>query len=68
VAEVAKAFQRLTAAGTAPVSHRIPFSDEIQKTEKPINQDMAKVEFFPGLSFQFTLRYFSSFTVTVKSF
>ena len=28
VAEVAKAFQRLTAAGTAPVSHRIPFSDE----------------------------------------
>jgi hypothetical protein len=34
VAEVAKAFQRLTAAGTAPASHRIPFSDEFFNHEE----------------------------------
>jgi hypothetical protein len=29
VAELAKAFRRFTAAGTAPVLHRIPFSDSL---------------------------------------
>lgn len=43
VAEVAKALQRLTAAGTAPVSHRIPFSDALPENRKSINQDATKV-------------------------
>ena len=41
-----KVIQRLTAAGTAPVSHRIPFSDDL-RNRKLVNQVAAKVENIP---------------------
>jgi hypothetical protein len=45
VAEVAKALQRLTAAGTAPVSHRIPFSDEVL-AHQPRHGKSIKLSFY----------------------
>jgi hypothetical protein len=48
VAEVAKSLQRHTAAGTAPVLHRIPFSDKfsIKKTHQPICSKSKKLSFY----------------------
>ena len=45
---VQKVFFRLTAAGTAPVLHRIPFSDKfsIKKTHQPIRSKSRKLSFY----------------------